>query len=35
VCAQVWFEEPVAGGNRKVLAKACEAAIGARIAGGG
>jgi 1-acyl-sn-glycerol-3-phosphate acyltransferase len=32
VRAQVWFEEPVAGGDRKALARGCEAAIAARLA---
>ena len=29
--AEVWFEAPVTGGDRKVLAKACEAAVAARL----
>ena len=29
--AEVWFEEPVLGANRKVLAKACEEAVAARL----
>jgi 1-acyl-sn-glycerol-3-phosphate acyltransferase len=29
--AEVWFEEPVSGENRKALARACEAAVLARI----
>ena len=31
--ADVWFEEPVAGGGRKELARACEASVTARLAG--
>lgn len=29
--AEVWFEEPVSGGDRKALARACEAAVAARL----
>jgi lyso-ornithine lipid O-acyltransferase len=30
--ADVWFETPVAGRDRKAIARACEAAISARLA---
>ena len=29
--AEVWFEKPVVGGDRKALARACEAAVAARL----
>lgn len=31
--AQVWFEAPIEAGDRKVLARACEAAILERLSG--
>jgi 1-acyl-sn-glycerol-3-phosphate acyltransferase len=30
--AEVWFEEPIEAGDRKALARACEASIVARLA---
>jgi len=33
ILAQVWFEEPVLGGDRKALARGCEGAVLARILG--
>ncbi len=33
LCVEVWFEAPVAATDRKALARACEAAVVARLAG--